>query len=459
METIAAISTPRGYGGIGIVRISGDDAINIANAIFVPYKKNKDSNGILEMKGYTAKLGKVVFNNEVLDEAIALVFKKPCSYTGEDTVEISCHGGLLVLNRVLESAISSGARLAEPGEFTKRAVLNRKMNILEAESVINIINARSKNAARIAILNKEGVLNEKILKIKNRLVNVLAEISVSIDYPEDEDLNNTDFSALESKIDGIILDLEKLADTYKSNQILSSGVDTVIIGKPNVGKSSLMNLLSESEKSIITDIPGTTRDIVEETICFDDVILNLKDTAGIRESEDLIEKIGIEKTLNIIKKAGLVLGVFDFSKEISKEDEKILNLLKDVPNVIGVINKIDLKSKLDCNFLKQNIKTIACVSAKKNTGINDLKKAIKEIVYSGLSDPEEGLLTTVRQKETVSKSLNFLKNAKKNLDLNSPLDVIMHLLDLSLKELLYLTGENISDSILNEVFSKFCVGK
>ena len=220
-----------------------------------------------------------------------------------------------------------------------------------------------------------------------------------------------------------------------------------------------MNLLSDAEKSIITDIPGTTRDIVEETVCFDDVILNLKDTAGIRESEDLVEKIGIEKTLNTIKKAGLVLAIFDFSREISKEDINLLNLIKDIPNVIGVINKIDLKDKLDFNFLSQKIKNIVKVSAKKNIGFDILKKLIKNIVYKEISEPEVGLLSTLRQKNSASRSLDFLKEAENKINLESPLDLIMHLLDLSLKELLFLTGEKISDTILGEVFSKFCVGK
>ena len=459
MDTIAAISTPKGTGGIGIIRVSGDDAIVIVNKIFAPYKSGRNEDNILNMRGYTAKLGKIVFNKEILDEAIFLVFRKPYSYTGENTVEISCHGGLLVLNRVLDAVISFGARLAEPGEFTKRAVLNGKMNVIQAESVINIINAKSKNAARIAILSKEGILNEKVLKIKNKLVNILAEISVSIDYPEDYDFSNMNFSSLRAKVSDVIEDLEKLIKTYKSSQILSNGVDTVIVGKPNVGKSSIMNLLSDAEKSIITDIPGTTRDIVEETVCFDDVILNLKDTAGIRESEDLVEKIGIEKTLNTIKKAGLVLAIFDFSREISKEDINLLNLIKDIPNVIGVINKIDLKDKLDFNFLSQKIKNIVKVSAKKNIGFDILKKLIKNIVYKEISEPEVGLLSTLRQKNSASRSLDFLKEAENKINLKSPLDLIMHLLDLSLKELLFLTGEKISDTILGEVFSKFCVGK
>lgn len=457
METIAAISTPRGNGGIGIIRVSGENALTVVNKIFVPYKK--DTNGILNMKGYSAKLGKIMFNGKFLDEAIVLVFKKPYSYTGENVVEVSCHGGLVVLNLALNALLNSGARLAEAGEFTKRAVLNGKMSIIEAESVINIINAKSKNAARLAFLNKEGILNKKILKIKNNIVNILAEVSVSIDYPEDEDFNVLDISKLKNNINNICTNLESLLDTYESSRIISSGLNTVIVGKPNVGKSSLMNAITGIEKSIITNIPGTTRDIIEESVTFKDITLNLKDTAGIRESENLIEKIGINKTLEKLKQAELVLAVFDGSKEISKEDENLVNLLKDIPYVIGIINKIDLANKLDFNFLEKNIKTLIKISAKENIGINELKNTIKNFVQDKISDPEQGILTTNRQYESVKKSLGYAKKAANALNSNTAIDIIFHFLDLSLKEILLLTGELTSEAVLDEVFSKFCVGK
>lgn len=457
MQTIAAIGTPKGNGGIGIVRVSGDDSLNIVNKIFIPYSKK--SKNILGMPGYTAKLGKVVFEGELLDEAIVFVFRSPKSYTGENVVEISCHGGLFVLNRVLDAVLSFGARLAMPGEFTKRAVLNGKMGIIQAESVKDIIEAKSKSAAKLALLNKEGVLNERIFKIKENLTHIIAKISVSIDYPEDEDLSNINYSKIKSELHNLLEEIEKLLKTYKTGRIIKDGVDTVIVGKPNVGKSSLMNALVLKEKSIITDIPGTTRDIVEETIFCDNVILNLKDTAGIRNSENIIEKIGIEKSLEKIKEAELVLAVFDASEELSEEDEKILNILKKKDNVIGILNKSDLPKKINLDHMKKNIKNIVSVSAKKNVGIEKLKENIKKVSYNDISDPEKGILTTKRQFVSLEKSSKYIKKALDQIDVNETADLIMDSLDSALEELLILTGEKVSQTVTDEIFSKFCVGK
>lgn len=457
MHTIAAISTPKGNGGIGIVRVSGDNSLNIVNKIFVPYSRKNKS--ILDMPGYTAKLGKVVFKNETLDEAIVFVFRAPKSYTGEDVVEISCHGGLFVLDRVLDAVLSSGADLAMPGEFTKRAVLNGKMSIIQAESVKDIIEARSKNAARLALLNKDGVLNNRIFKIKKRLTYVLARISVGIDYPDDEDFSNIDYSKIKEELLNISKDMRNLLKTYEVGRIIKDGIDTVIVGKPNAGKSSLMNALILKEKSIITDIPGTTRDIVEETIFCDDLVLNLKDTAGIRNSENIIEKIGIEKSLEKIKEAELVLAVFDSSDKLSCEDKKILDLLKEKENVIGILNKSDLPQKIDIDHLKKVIKNLISISAKKNIGIEELKKIIKKISYNDISDPERGILTTKRQFVSLEKSLNHINNAVDQISANETDDIIMNSLDFSLEELLLLTGEKVSQAVTDEIFSKFCVGK
>ena len=457
MQTIAAIGTPKGNGGIGIVRVSGDDSLNIVNKIFVPYsKKNKN---ILDMSGYTARLGKVVFEGELLDEAIVFVFRSPKSYTGENVVEISCHGGLFVLNRVLDAILSFGARLAMPGEFTKRAVLNGKMSIIQAESVIDIIEAKSKSAAKLALLNKEGLLNQRIFKIKEKLTYVIAKISVSIDYPEDEDLSNIDYSKIKNDLLNVLEEIKNLLKTYKVGRIIKDGIDTVIVGKPNVGKSSLMNALILKEKSIITDIPGTTRDIVEETIFCDDVTLNLKDTAGIRSSENIIEKIGIEKSLEKIKEAELVLAVFDASEELSKEDEKILNILKEKDNVIGILNKSDVPKKINLENLKKNIKNVISISAKKNVGIEKLKENIKKISYNDISDPEKGILTTKRQFVSLEKSSEYIKKALDQVNVNETADLIMDSLDSALEELLMLTGEKVSQTVTDEIFSKFCVGK
>ena len=340
-KTIAAISTAQGQGGIGVIRISGDNAIPIADKVFQSVNNKK----LCELKGYSALFGHVVKDGEIIDEAVALVFKGPKSYTGEDVVEISCHGGMYITKEVLRTVFSAGAVPADAGEFTKRAFLNGKIDLTEAEAVIDIISAKSKTAARTALCAKNGALWNRIENLKNSLVSTAAHLSAWADYPE-EDIAEVDSDSLAETFNNALSDFHMLLSTYDAGQIIKEGIDTVIAGKPNTGKSTLMNLLAGKDKSIVTDIPGTTRDIIEETVLVKDVVLKLSDTAGIHETGDMVEKIGVDIAKTRLKNCGLVLAVFDGSKALDEDDIKLINELKDA-QVIGIINKADLDLKID----------------------------------------------------------------------------------------------------------------
>ena len=329
-DTIAAISTAQGNGGIGIVRISGDNSFKIAEKMFKPFDKKVK---ISSLKGYTAKYGKIVDKGSFIDEAVILVFRNPNSYTGEDVVEISCHGGLFLTRRVLRVALNLGARLAKPGEFTKRAFLNGKMNLVQAESIMDLICAKSEKANKIAFENKEGNINRKVSILKNKLVDVASKLSVWSDYPDEEDFEFKE-SDLNKEMKSILKSVDNMIKTYDFGQIIKEGIKTVIVGKPNVGKSTLMNLLSGSQKAIVTDIPGTTRDTIEETVMLGSIALRLIDTAGIRNTQDTIEKIGVEKSKELINSSELVFVVLDGSKAADEEDKKILNLTKNNNRII-----------------------------------------------------------------------------------------------------------------------------
>ena len=452
-NTIAAISTAQGEGGIGVIRISGESAIEIADKIF----KNINNKKLTDMKGYTAAFGKIIFGGEEIDEAVALVFRAPHSYTGENVVELSCHGGVYVTARVLRAALDSGARPAEPGEFTKRAFLNGKMDLTEAEAVADIISARSKSAARAALCVKDGALRAKLDNIKNDLLNLASHLSAWADYPEEDIAEVTDDMIFDA-CDKAISSLSHLLDTYDSGQAVKEGIDTVIAGRPNVGKSTLMNLLSGSERSIVTDIPGTTRDVVEDTVLVGDVILRLSDTAGLRSTNDEVEKIGVEKARKRLEQCGLLLAVLDNSRELNDEDFSLLKEAKNVPTIV-IINKTDLVGKLDTDKIEDYCDNIIKVSAASGEGKEEIISAVRKIAGTDKLNPSEGILSNERQRTAVVNALRSVTEAKESLKNGMTYDAVTVSLEEAISAVLELTGERVSEEIVDRVFHNFCVGK
>ena len=452
-STIAAISTAQGEGGIGVIRVSGDGAIEIADKVF----KNINNKKLSDMKGYTAAFGSIVFEGEKLDEAVALVFRAPHSYTGEDVVELSCHGGMYITKQVLRAVLEAGAVPAEAGEFTKRAFLNGKLDLTEAEAVIDIISAKSKSAARSAICVKEGALRKKITEVKDDLLSLTAHLSAWADYPE-EDIAEVSEEDILVTCEKAELTLKRLLDTYDSGQAVKQGIDTVIAGRPNVGKSTLMNLLSGTEKSIVTDIPGTTRDVVEDTVLVGDVILRLSDTAGLRDTDDAVEKIGVDRARKKLSQCGLLLAVFDNSREIDSDDLELIEMSREVPTV-AIINKTDLQAKLDINKIKSDISNIVYVSAANGEGREDIINAVEKIAGTQNLNPSEGILSNERQRSNVYNALNSVREAKAAVETGMTFDAVTVSLEDAISELLEMTGEKTSDEVIDRVFHNFCVGK
>ena len=451
--TIAAISTAQGEGGIGVIRVSGDGAIEIADKVF----KNINNKKLCDMKGYTAAFGSIIFEGEKLDEAVALVFRAPHSYTGEDVVELSCHGGMYITKQVLRAVLQAGAVPAQAGEFTKRAFLNGKVDLTEAEAVIDIISAKSRSAARSAICVKEGTLRKKITAVKDELLSLTAHLSAWADYPE-EDIAEVSEEDILVTCEKAEITLKRLLDTYDSGQAVKQGIDTVIAGRPNVGKSTLMNLLSGTEKSIVTDIPGTTRDVVEDTVLVGDVILRLSDTAGLRNTDDAVEKIGVDRARKKLSQCGLLLAVFDNSRELDSDDLELIEMSKEVPTV-AIINKTDLEAKLDVNKIKSDISNIIYVSAANGEGREDIIKAVEKIAGTGNLNPSEGILSNERQRNNVYNALSSVREAKAAVDMGMTFDAVTVSLEDAISELLEMTGEKTSDEVIDRVFHNFCVGK
>lgn len=453
MSTIAAISTAQGQGGIGVIRVSGEDSFTIVDKIF----KSVSGKKIMDIKGYTALFGHIYNNEEVLDEAVVLKYVAPKSFTGENVVEISCHGGMYITKEVLNAVIMSGASLAEPGEFTKRAYLNGKMDLTEAESVMDIISAKSKSAARAALFVKDGALFKKSQQVKQLLLDKAAHLSAWADYPE-EDIPEVTEDSIMDAIEESISILEKLLSTYDMGQVVKEGIDTVIAGRPNAGKSTLMNLLVGREKSIVTNIAGTTRDVVEDTVLVGNVMLKLSDTAGIRDTDNEIEKIGVQKTFDKINGAGLVIALFDNNEELNSEDIDLINKIKDMP-CIAVINKIDLEDKVDKKYITNNIENVVYISAKQQDNIDELKNMIEKIAGTEDFDPSAGIVANERQRNAIRNAVNSLYEAKESLAMGMTMDAITVSLQETIDYLLELTGEKAGEEIVDSVFHNFCVGK
>lgn len=452
-KTIAAISTARGQGGIGVIRISGEKSIEIADKIFV----SQLGKNLKNMPGYTARHGRILDKNEYLDDVVVLVFREPHSYTGEDVVEISCHGGIFVTEQILKLVIDNGAVPAEHGEFTKRAFLNGKMDLTQAEAVMDLIGAKGKNAKKVALSLMDGALSKKINKIKEELILQAAHLAAFADYPE-EDIPQVEMRSLREALDFSEKELTGLLDSYGKGKIIRDGIDTAIVGKPNVGKSTLMNFLLGHERCIVTDIPGTTRDIVEEMVSIENVILKISDTAGIRETSDIVESIGVKKAKDKIDSAQLVLAVFDSSRVLDQEDISLIEKLSGT-NTIAIINKVDLETKLDFKYIEKNMRRVVYCSAALGKGLDKLEKAISEIFYSNDFDLTDGFLCNSRQYNAAKLALECVVEAKDALDFGMTLDAVCVSVESAIEKLLELTGERVTETVTNEVFSRFCVGK
>lgn len=453
MSTIAAIATPNASGGIGVIRISGEDAIAVADKVFRAISEKK----LCDIKGYTALFGHIYENESAIDECVALVFRAPKSYTGEDVVELSCHGGLYVTQKVLRTVFSAGAIPAEAGEFTKRAFLNGKIDLAQAESVMNIISAHGQQALNAAANTLDGKLSEKIAGIAASLTNVAAGIAVWTDDP-DEDVPQAHEENVYEVVKNALNELNRLIINFDSGKAITQGVPTAICGHPNVGKSTLMNQLAGYDKSIVTDIAGTTRDVVEETVRLGDIVLHLADTAGIHESDDIVESIGIDRTMKKLDSASLVLAVFDSSQPLDNNDIELLTKCKG-RKAVAIINKTDLGINTDIETIKEYIADTVFISAANGDGIEDLKAVIEKLLGTAEFDTSAGILANERQYACCTAAAESLREALTGLELGVTLDAVNVSIDYATEKLLELTGEKAREAVVNEVFSKFCVGK
>ena len=448
-DTICAISTALGVGAISIIRVSGDEAIDIVNKIF-----DKD---LTKKESHTINYGHIVYNGEIIDEVMVSIMKSPKTFTKEDIVEINSHGGVAVTNKVLEILLLEGARLAEPGEFTKRAFLNGRIDLVEAESIMDLIESKTETSRKLAISGMEGKVSKLVKNIIDNLVKINANIEVNIDYPEYEDIEIVTKEKIEEMSKYINKELTKLLNESENGKLIKDGINTLILGRPNVGKSSILNKLVEEEKAIVTSVAGTTRDIVEGQIRVNGILLNIIDTAGVRETEDIVEKIGVEKSLSLVNDADLIILVFNNNEKLTDEDKKLLEYTKEKKRII-VINKIDLENNLDISNLKNE--RIVKISALKDSGIESLKNEINDMFnLEEINLGDFTYLSNSRQISLVKKAVEISKNLEYALNNDVPID----LLEIDIKEICEILGEIIGESyddkLIDTLFSNFCLGK
>lgn len=436
--------------------MSGQLCFEVLDKMFIP--KNKQS--IEKIKGYTIKYGNIVDNGEVIDEVLVSYFKAPKSYTMENMCEINSHGGNIIVKKILELCLKNGAELAEPGEFTKRAFLNGRIDLVQAESVIDIINAKSEKEVKTGIKQLEGLLSKEIAEIKQEIMDVMINIEVSIDYPEYdvEDVANAEITDM---LDSVKKKLERLERSFDNGKVIKEGIKTAIIGKPNAGKSSLLNAILKEDRAIVTEYEGTTRDTIEEFVNINGIPLKLIDTAGIRETKDEVEKIGIAKSKETANAADLIIAIFDASKEIDEEDLEVIDFIKNKKAII-ILNKMDLKAKIDENNenLKKLSGNIIKMSALKNIGIDKLYEKITEMFnLNKINLDNENVITNVRQKNLIIKAIENVKKAKETIEQKMPIDIVAIFIKDILEDLGKITGEVVTEDIIEEIFANFCLGK
>ena len=455
-DTITAISTPMGEGAIAIVRLSGPEAVAIAADLF----KGKDLN---QVDSHTMHYGKIIDpeTDEMAEEVMVSVMRAPKTFTREDIVEINCHGGLVSVNRLLEIVLASGARLAEPGEFTKRAFLNGRIDLSQAEAVMDLIRAKTDRAMDVALKQMDGRLSKLIQELRQKLLETLAHVEVNIDYPEYDDVEEMSHEMMEEKTKEVLEEVSRILETAKQGKILREGLGTAIIGRPNVGKSSLMNALVHENKAIVTEVPGTTRDVIEEYVNVRGVPLRLVDTAGIRETEDIVERIGVERSRQVLKEADLILFVLNYGDELNDEDEKLFDALRDM-NVIVIVNKMDLDHKLNLDRVKElaSEHPVITTALIHEEGIDQLEKAIGDTFFEGdLDAGDMTYVSNVRHVQLLKQAKQALEDAQNGMEMGVPLDVVQIDVTRTWEILGEIVGDTVHESLIDQLFSQFCLGK
>ena len=450
-DCIAAISSATGEAGIGIVRMTGEGCVDVLDSVFKRANENAD---LINRK---MTYGHIVDDNEIVDEVLVCYMKAPHTYTREDVVEIYTHGGVVAVRKVLEVLLNNGARLAEAGEFTKRAFLNGRIDLSQAEAIIDMIKAKTDKAYSVSMKQLEGSVNRNIKQLRDQLLDMLSHVEYSINFTEDmqDELDNT---PVLNEGKEVLVKLKKLSESANRGRIIRDGINTTIIGKPNVGKSSLLNALLKENRAIVTDIPGTTRDVIEEYIDLDGISLKINDTAGIRDTEDIVEKIGVEKSVSFISDSDLIIAIFDSSREFDDEDRKILDLIRDKKSIV-LLNKIDLDGEFDVDENLEGIEVIH-TSIKNNEGIEDLENKIIEMFNDGYIEANnDNIITNIRHRDIINKAIKSLESSLHDMEAGVPIDCFEVDLRNAWEILGEITGETVDDDVLNKIFSDFCIGK